>query len=66
MIRIKTRESAATELNETGPLFEKSYLAATVTNPYARETGTSIFVFENAKTDINQRIKMEIDEEKNY
>jgi hypothetical protein len=66
LIRIKTMESAAAELNETGPLFEKSFLAGTVTNPYARETGTSIFVFEHAKTDINLRIKTEIDEEKNY
>jgi hypothetical protein len=32
----------------------------------AREFGTTIFVFEKAKIDINQRIKKEIEDEKNY
>jgi hypothetical protein len=66
LIRIKTAESEGDELKETGPFFEKSYIAGTVTNRFAREFGTKIFVFEKANIDINQRIKSEIDEVKNY
>ncbi len=66
LIRIKTLEDAANELNETSPFFEKSYKAGTITNTFAREFGTTIFVFERAKIDINQRIEKEIDDEKNY
>ena len=66
LIRIKTVENKDNELKETSPFFTKSYIAATITNPLARELGTTFFVFEGAKIDINQRIKKEIDEEKNY
>jgi hypothetical protein len=54
------------ELQETSPFFQKSILADSITNQYAREYGTGIFVFTDAKIDINERIKAEIDEEKNY
>ena len=54
------------ELKETSPFFDKSFKAGTVTNKFAREYGTTIFVFEQAKININQRIKKEIDAEKNY
>ena len=66
LIRIKTLEGKDNEMKETSPFFEKSYVAGSVTNTLAREFGTTIFVFEKAKIDINQRIKKEIDEEKNY
>lgn len=66
LIRVKTLESEDNELKETSPFFDKSYKAGSVTNTFAREYGTSIFVFEKAKIDINQRIKKEIDDEKNY
>jgi hypothetical protein len=52
-------------LKETSPFFEKSYIGGTVTNTFAREFGTTIFVFEKALVDINQRLKKEIEEEKN-
>jgi hypothetical protein len=64
LIRIKTAESEGDELKETSPFFDKSYKAGSVTNPFAREFGTAIFVFINANIDINQRIKNEIDKEK--
>ncbi len=66
LIRIKTLESEDNELKETSPFFEKAYKAGAVTNTFAREFGTTIFVFEKAKIDINERIKKEINEEKNY
>lgn len=66
LIRIKTLESKGDELKETGPYFEKSNLAGAVTNPFARESGTRIFVFEKANVNINERIKREIEEVKNY
>jgi Dolichyl-phosphate-mannose-protein mannosyltransferase len=66
LIRVKSLESEGDELKETSPFFEKSYTAASITNTLAREFGTTIFVFERARVDINQKIKEEIDEEKNY
>ncbi|MFV8325973.1 ArnT family glycosyltransferase [Flavobacterium sp. ZS1P14] len=66
LIRVKTFESENNELKETGPFFNKSYRAASITNTFAREFGTTIFVFEKAKMDINQRLKKEIEDEKNY
>jgi hypothetical protein len=66
LIRVKTLDSEDNELKETSPFFSKSYLARSITNRFAREFGTAIFVFEKAKIDINQRIKKEIEDEKNY
>jgi hypothetical protein len=66
LIRVKTAESEGDELKETSPFFEKSFVAGSVTNPFAREFGTTLFVFVNANIDINERIKKEIAEEKNY
>ena len=66
LIRVKNPESAGDELAETSPFFEKSYTAAVITNTFARESGTTVFVFERAKADIRQIIKDEIAEEKNY
>jgi hypothetical protein len=64
LIRVKTMEGEGDELKETSPFFDKSSVAGSVTNPFAREFGTTIFVFIHAKVDISQRIKSEINEEK--
>jgi hypothetical protein len=66
LIRVKEFKNEDTELKETSPYFDKSYVAGSITNTFAREYGTTIFVFEKAKIDINQRIKKEIEEEKKY
>ena len=66
LIRIKEAEGAKEEIKETSPFFENSFIADSLTNPYAREYGTTIFVFKNAKIDIRQRIKNEIAKKKNY
>lgn len=65
LIRVKELESKGNEFRETSPYFEKSYVAGSITNTLAREYGTTIFVFEKAKIDITQRIKKEINDEKN-
>jgi hypothetical protein len=64
LIRIKDFKENNMELHETRPFFQESFLADSITNKYAREYGTKIFVFIGAKTDINQRIEMEIEEAK--
>lgn len=65
LIRIKQSGETENELKETSPLFETSLIAGSVTNKYSREWGTTIFVFSGTKTDINKRIKDEIDGLKN-
>lgn len=65
LIRVITRESASTELEETSPFFHNSTRADSITNKYAREFGTAIFLFTGAKIDIRERIKQEITEKKN-
>jgi hypothetical protein len=66
VIRVKNADERDTELGESAPFFEKAYVAGTITNPFSREYGTTIFVFENAKVDINERIRSEIEEELNW
>jgi len=47
------------------PLFETIERTGEITNEFARERGTSIFILKNAKTNINQIISEEIEERKN-
>ncbi|MNY36794.1 hypothetical protein D3C86_1713040 [compost metagenome] len=51
-------------MKETGPLFATGYAADSVTNRYAREWGTTVFIFRDARIDINARIEREIAEER--
>ena len=62
LIRVKEAENERNELKETSPYFRTSLAADSITNPFAREQGTTIFVFSGAKVDIRKRIKHEIDE----
>ena len=64
LIRVKEADGQATEINETGPLFTRAYVADFITNPLARERGTTIFVFQHARVDINSRLAKEIAEER--
>jgi hypothetical protein len=67
LIRVKEFESSKDELEKTKPFFETAFVADSVANPLAREYKTTIFVFGNAKVDINQRLKDEkIEKQKNY
>jgi hypothetical protein len=65
-IRVKEREDKATELEKTSPYFDTAYIAGSITNPYAREYGTTIFVFRRPKIDVNERLKKEIVDVKNH
>ncbi|MCY7292351.1 MAG: glycosyl transferase, partial [Ferruginibacter sp.] len=66
LIRVKNFESKDNELKETSPFFDTAFVAGSITNSFAREYGTTIFVFRRPNIDINKRIKKEIDDEKNY
>ena len=65
LIRIK-EDDFEEELKETSPFFQKAIVADSITNKFAREFGTTIIVFINAKIDIRDRLKNEIEEKKNY
>lgn len=62
LIRIKNLEGKNDELAETSPFFNSASVTDSIINPFAREYGTTIFVFKGAKIDINKRIKREINE----
>jgi hypothetical protein len=66
LIRVKEHHEIDDELTTTSPFFEKSILADSITNKYAREFGTAIFAFTGAKIDIRQRLQDEIDEKKKH
>ncbi len=66
LIRVKDFKEKETELTRTGPYFQGSFMADSITNKFAREFRTKIFVFINAKIDINERIEMDIKEAKKY
>lgn len=66
LIRIKEYDGKNTEYKETSPYFGSSRIAGEITNKYAREYRTTLFVFTNAKIDISKRLEAEIKEEKDY
>ena len=64
LIRVKEYSGSEEEIAETGPYFMKSSIAGTVDNKYSREYGTTVFVFQKAKADVNGKIRKEIQEVK--
>ncbi|MEH6308749.1 glycosyltransferase family 39 protein [Olivibacter sp. CPCC 100613] len=66
LIRIKNYGEVAEELRTTSPLFVSTTIADSVVNPYAREFGTTIFIFRKARIDVNERIRQEIATYGNY
>jgi hypothetical protein len=60
-IRVKELEGRKTELATTSPYFENGFASDSITNPYAREFGSTIFVFTGPKIDVNKRLKEELD-----
>ena len=65
VIRVKGFEESKEELELSSPFFNSSSVAGSITNPLAREYKTTIFLFRKAKADINQKLKIELEEEKN-
>jgi hypothetical protein len=66
LIRVKEYHEKDNELAETSPYFTTSKIAGSITNKNAREYKTTIFVFTDAKTDINKRIIKEIKDSKKF
>lgn len=66
VIRVKEFKDRDTELNETSPYFDTALVADSITNSFAREFRTTIFVFEKAKIDISERLRKEIADVKNH
>lgn len=64
LIRIKNAGNRAEEMKETAAFFESGILADSLDNPYAREYKTDIFVFKQAKININERVRKEIESER--
>jgi hypothetical protein len=65
-IRVKGFEGSKDEMDTTSPFFGTSLVADSITNHFAREYKTTIFVFTKPKIDINQRLRKEADGIKNY
>ena len=65
-IRVKEQDGSTHEWEKTSPFFETGYVADSITNPMAREYGTTIFVFSKPKINVNVRLKKEIEQKKNY
>ncbi len=66
LIRVKENDEKEDELKTSSPFFDSAFIGGIVTNPLAREYGTTIFVFEKAKIDIRSRIEKEIAKTKNH
>ena len=64
VILVQEASDTDPERNKEKPMFETIERVGQITNPYAREKGTSIYVLKNAKTDINEILRKEIAERK--
>ncbi|MDR0843867.1 MAG: glycosyltransferase family 39 protein [Tannerella sp.] len=65
LIRIKNYSERENEFQVTSPFFGTSLVADSISNQFAREYGTTIFVFINAQININEIIQNGIEEERN-
>ena len=63
-IRVKEYEVNSDEFKKTSPYFNNSFIADSITNKFAREYKTMIFVFIDPKIDINKILREELVEEK--
>jgi hypothetical protein len=59
LIRVKTADGSDTEMSETAPHFNSAQKLDSISNPIAREFGTSVFVFRDAKYPFNAPLKEE-------
>lgn len=64
VILVQQADDDDPDRNKEKPMFETVERVGEITNPYAREKGTSIYVLKNAKTDINQILRKEIADRK--
>lgn len=66
LIRVKEFEAGKDEMVKTSPVFRESFVGGMVSNPFAREYKTTIFVFKYAKIDVNQRLRAEVEMQKRW
>ena len=64
VIRVIEANEVQGELEDTAPLFNAVSQVGVIENPDAREYGTAIIVFRDAKVDVNAIIEKEIEEVK--
>ncbi len=64
LIRIKNRSERWNEMVETSPFFASSMILDSIKNKFAREFGTTVFIFKNSNVSINKRIEAELDDVK--
>jgi hypothetical protein len=62
VIRVKDIYDKETDRSDEKKMFEKVYLFGKIENEFAREKGTSIYVFENARINVNAIILKDIEE----
>ena len=62
LVRVQSFQGRDEEFNELSQYFLTSSKEDSITNPYAREYRTIIFLFTYSKIDINQKIKEEMEE----
>jgi len=60
LIRVINYSDVQAEIHDISPYFEHTQISGMVSNVYAREHGTTIVCFQNAKIDVNAHIKEEI------
>ncbi len=60
LIRVKVGSEQSDEMRVTGPLFDTSFVADSIANPFSREYQTTIFVFSGPKIDVSRRLKEEV------
>jgi len=65
LIRVKENDNKENELKTSSPFFDSAFIGGLITNPLAREYGTTIFVFKKARIDIRDRVKNEMEKTKN-
>jgi hypothetical protein len=66
LIRVQEHSETKEELAKLARYFKTASATDSVTNEYAREYGTTIFTYINARIDINKRIEKEIKERATY
>lgn len=62
VVRVKDVYDQGKELIVSGPYFEKVSRLGEITNEFAREKGTTIYILLKTKVDANKFIQMEIDD----
>lgn len=66
VIRIIEVDDIDRELEKTKPYFETVLLSGAITNTFAREKGTSIYLMKQARVDVNEIVRKEIEERKKH